>query len=249
MLQRNLTLCWIIGCMMILGCITAHSEVSFGSASQQGGIAPGENQILDLDRLSSSTLPTHRDRGAATAGLLPDTVEFIHQSTNLWSGFTSSAISGDYAYVTLLPGLWVYDISTPSAPVHVAELYLGGGRDIAVSGDYAFVVTTNFGIKVVDVSNPLSPRLAGNYTGVWGDCATIAMAGDYAYVGFSAGAVDVVDISNPLAPSVCNDLPHERHRNHERYRCLWRLHLHRRLLVFRNRRRFRPSLTDHAERV
>ncbi len=81
------------------------------------------------------------------------------------------AISGHYAYVVdqSNPGrLTVVDISVPSSPVVVGTLVssaLNGGYRIRVYGNFAYVsASSGNDVAIVDISNPLLPRLAASYT-------------------------------------------------------------------------------------
>lgn len=80
------------------------------------------------------------------------------------------------------------------------------GRDVAVSGGYAFVVTgSNAGgasLYILDVSLPASPTLAGSFDPV-GRLNAIAVRGAYAYVATDRNhgelrVVDVRDVTNPV---------------------------------------------------
>jgi len=64
------------------------------------------------------------------------------------------------------------------------------GGDVVVSGNYAY--------RVIDVSNPNSPVLSGDYFNS-GASFDIELAGDYAYVS-SADSLMIVNVSNPNNP-------------------------------------------------
>jgi hypothetical protein len=102
--------------------------------------------------------------------LSPKLVTSLHDTTNL-SFPVDVAISGNYAYVINQKStgpLAVVDITNPEAPKVVGSLSgtaLAGGYRIRVRGKIAYVAASqNAGIGIVDISNPLSPRLLANYT-------------------------------------------------------------------------------------
>lgn len=137
-----------------------------------------------------------------TAGsVLADTIELEVIGSELWSGFTSAAVSGNYAFVSLQHGLWVIDVSDPTAQVVVADLYLGGGGSVRIQGSYAFVAATPSGLKIVDISDPTNPSVAAEYTTLSGELTDLVISGNYAYLGDRSGQVEIIDISNPLAPA------------------------------------------------
>jgi hypothetical protein len=74
--------------------------------------------------------------------------------------------------------------------------------DVAISGDYAYVVSGGSGGPfVVDISNPEDPIKVAEYV-TTGDARDISIAGNYAYVAYGTdGGLQVVDITTPAAPS------------------------------------------------
>jgi hypothetical protein len=98
--------------------------------------------------------------------LSPKIVATIKDTTNL--GFpVDVAVSGEYAYVAdqVSPGrLTVLNVSDPTDPQVVASLAnsaLNGAYRVRVRGDFAYVSASSANdVAVVDISNPLIPRLA-----------------------------------------------------------------------------------------
>jgi hypothetical protein len=120
------------------------------------------------------------------------------------------AVSGAYAYVLVgIPafhgmfcGLYVIDVSTPSAPAY-AGFFGVGGWGVAVEGEYAYVAARG-GFHVIDVSTPSAPVGVG-FLGTPGDFHGVAVAGSYAYVteeNWDTGesGLSVIDVSTPTAP-------------------------------------------------
>jgi hypothetical protein len=71
--------------------------------------------------------------------------------------------------------------------------------DVAVDGDYAYVVRGGGGIGVVDISDPMSPTHVGEAVES-GLAYCVAVDGDYAYVGRSLPEIVVFDVSDPTNP-------------------------------------------------
>jgi len=61
------------------------------------------------------------------------------------------------------------------------------------------VAAWDLGLRVLDVSNPVTPVEVGVYPTL-DLAADVSVAGDYAYVVEAGGRLNVVDISNPSAP-------------------------------------------------
>jgi len=75
--------------------------------------------------------------------------------------------------------------------------YLAEGSKIA--GNYAYLSDPNGGLRILDISDPTSPSLVGQVTGL-GQVYDVAISGNYAYLASRARGLDIVDISNPAAP-------------------------------------------------
>jgi hypothetical protein len=126
-------------------------------------------------------------------------------------------------------GLQILDVSNPAEPALVGEFQMTGeyplnemGRDIALSGSYAYLawetldIFTGFnqgGLMVIDVSDPANPFKVGSTTSP-GTYFGIALAGDYALLtrqnfiirnnagNIYGGDLQVVDVSDPSAPAI-----------------------------------------------
>jgi hypothetical protein len=120
--------------------------------------------------------------------------------------------SGQYAYLTYgYPmGLHIVDMSVPSSPVETGLVEFSFGSspaftDVAIAGDYAFLPwvdsfgSPQSGLKVINVSSPSEPFVAGSidFSNDWID--GFAVHGGYAYVGTLDG-FRIIDVSTPTAP-------------------------------------------------
>src|SRR6266540_422253 len=75
----------------------------------------------------------------------------------------------------------------------------GAAYGVAVSGQIAYVATSEAGLLVFDISNPSIPRRVGGcYTE--GRATGVALSGQYAIVADGAAGLEVIDISNPAYP-------------------------------------------------
>ena len=121
------------------------------------------------------------------------------------------AVAGKHAFMSqrtsASPGttLLVYDIQDPSKPSLVGQLPIEGWtHDIKVRGNLAYLASD--GLKIVDVSNPASPKLAGSYDS-HGESWGVSLVNDRAYVPIEyfrryLGRASIFDISNPAAPTL-----------------------------------------------
>jgi len=146
------------------------------------------------------------DISTPTVLALADNIE--GDTTNL-NAVSAVAISGSYLYAVGSGTYFtVVDISTPTSIVvetSITDSDLSFGRDIAISGNYAYVAaSTADALTIVDISDPTSPSVVGSVTDTDLDGANgVAVSGNYAYVASAtADSLTVVDISTPASPSV-----------------------------------------------
>jgi hypothetical protein len=105
------------------------------------------------------------------------------------------AVSGDYAFVSTTHEIEVIDISNPLAHSVVGTYDTNSetGLRIALAGDYAYVAARDYGLMVIEISDPTNPTLAGR-------CDTphfardVCVAGDHAFVADAEGGLQVIQI-------------------------------------------------------
>lgn len=112
------------------------------------------------------------------------------------------AVTGVRVHVGCLDeGSLVVDGSVSSGPALVAESALpDGGWDIELRGHLAYVATSSTGLRIFDMSDPLSPVDLGGFSGTW-NLADIDVEGSHAYVPDRIAGLRIVDVSNPSAPT------------------------------------------------
>ena len=118
------------------------------------------------------------------------------------------AVSGNHAYLSFgntvfwVPsGLAVIDITNPTSPVCVGGYTTNSyARDVAVSGNYAYVADDSAGLQIIDVSNPALPARVGGYD-TSGYAVGIAVSGNYIYVADAGYAGGLVILQVGLPPA------------------------------------------------
>jgi hypothetical protein len=70
-----------------------------------------------------------------------------------------------------------------------------------VVGNYAYVADYSKGLQIIDISNPTTPTLKGNYD-TSGYAFGVQVVGNYAYVADYNSGLQIIDISNPLTPTL-----------------------------------------------
>ena len=129
----------------------------------------------------------------------------ILSALELELGFKSQIwIEGDYAYIsTYNNGFYIVDISDLSNPVLIAQ-YAGDFYDIAVSGDYAYLIRkSDEKILVLDINDKSNPVEITNLE--FSKPQSIFIVGNYAYVtntSYPNMGLYIVDISKPDEPKI-----------------------------------------------
>lgn len=113
-----------------------------------------------------------------------------------WTPAQCVAVNGDYAYVGMVSGLQVVDISDPTQP-RQAGFCSGDILNIAVDGDFAYVTNLD-NVRILDISEPTQPQEVGSHN--LDGRGEIIVDGDYAYCMGQDGLI-IVDVSNPSEPS------------------------------------------------
>lgn len=127
-----------------------------------------------------------------------------------------AALDNGYAYTVSGSSFHVLDVTDPTSASEVGSLALDwwSNEDVlnlAVSGDYAYVVTASTyhgSLHVADVSDPTRPFYVGSAYVDEGSAELVVVSGDHAYIAsnrhdpFGGGSLTIVDVSNPEEPIV-----------------------------------------------
>lgn len=111
-------------------------------------------------------------------------------------------ISQPYAYLAHGGKTSIFDISDPANPALVSQIssFSGGWhQDVNVRSGYAYICEYDFGIQVVDVTNPASPQQA-NWLDTGNRTAFMVFDGNYGYVANGDSGMRVIDVSVPSSP-------------------------------------------------
>ncbi len=114
-------------------------------------------------------------------------------------------VAGNFAYVASGEDLFVVDVTAPEAPVEAGAYGHNNGEDqadVAVLGDYAYIVSDGGELEVVDITDSAAPVGVG-YMDLpyWSSASGLTVAGNDAYVVDSSGGLIAVDVSDPANPA------------------------------------------------
>ncbi|MBU0700320.1 Ig-like domain-containing protein [bacterium] len=81
----------------------------------------------------------------------------------------------------------------------------GMSYGIFLKGNYAYMSCESGGMQIIDVSNPLSPVLAGKYNMI-ATCRDTCVVGNYAFAASGVGGLIILDVSNAAKPVLVSSM-------------------------------------------
>lgn len=110
-------------------------------------------------------------------------------------------LEGSCLYTGERGTICVYDVKEPLKPKRLGSVSgLGGVRQVAVQKGMAYVSTREYGLWIVDCTNPRKPRIRSRF-----DCCELAtgvdVAGDVVFLGQRQNGVEFIDVSDPDHPA------------------------------------------------
>lgn len=119
-------------------------------------------------------------------------------------------LSGKYLGISRTKGFTLFDISVPSNPSNLGTFDtpddVSSFNPVAASGDYVFIANGQDGLRIMDVSNPSTPRVESLCSEF--SAKSLAISGRYAFcIGKSMGSgLYIADISSPSDPFLVSSL-------------------------------------------
>lgn len=159
--------------------------------------------LLGNNYLNISLNSTYTDSGATAL----DAVD---------GDLTSSIISTGAVFNTSVVGVHIITYNVvDAAGNHATEIIrtvrvdngakISRPQSVAVSGNYAYLVSEDNALEIVDVTDPAHPVhrssiLHGDSGAVINSPKSVFVSGDYAYIVSYGNALEIINISNPLLP-------------------------------------------------
>ena len=217
------------------GVTTTGNQWNLSGASDTTSIFTRAVTIATVDaskkQATSTVTWTDTTTKAQTLSLVTYFSDWLSATTSAWSGavFAGSvdlssnqnllkiATAGNYAYgvrnVNGSANFFIFDISTPTAPIAVGSMTLSTiPSDIAVSGNYAYIASTdnNQELQIVNIAVPTVPALTGSYNASGNANANgVAISGNTAYLVRTQGADKeflIINATVPAAPTLTGSL-------------------------------------------
>ena len=125
--------------------------------------------------------------------ITPTKVAFID---SLPDSIFEMTVSDGYLYIaTGADGLLIADVTNPVTISVVSNFSSPDAKDVVVSGHFAYLLDSNVGLRVLDISDHTNPIEIGNYTPATGAATTLTYWGGYIYLG-TEKALHIIDVYN-----------------------------------------------------
>jgi hypothetical protein len=111
------------------------------------------------------------------------------------------AVNGNFTYVGVGSYIQILNTADPYMPLLEGRIQIlpYGPFDLVVSGSYLYTAAWDYGLQIVDVSNPDSPIAVGSYS-TSGSALGVSISGAYAYIADGDCGLVIIDISSPTQP-------------------------------------------------
>ena len=137
----------------------------------------------------------------APAVPLAQQMEYI--GSTLWSDPEDIVVKDSLAYCSFQAGLIILNCREVSDPVYVSKLYFSGeGKQLALSGDYIYFADRYCGLEIVDISDPITPMLVGEFSDH--TIEDVFIDGAYAYI-IDYSSFRIIDVSDQSQPSLVGE--------------------------------------------
>ena len=117
------------------------------------------------------------------------------------TGARHLTIAGTNFYVSTPRGIVVLNMDDPMKPWVVSQIKLPDARSTAVQFRYLFAIS-KAGLQVVDITNPVMPKLLTAAQIPLDDAKRVYVARTYAYIAAGKDGLAIVDVEKPHAPKL-----------------------------------------------
>lgn len=116
------------------------------------------------------------------------------------------AVNADHVFVAAHDdGLLIFDKTTAQAPAVVGQVALANAWNVVVHGNVAYVANGQFGLGVVDISDPSNPVVSTEIA-LNGVAKDLVVAGERLYVATGGAGVAALDIASPTNPILIEEV-------------------------------------------
>jgi hypothetical protein len=151
----------------------------------------------------------HGNEGVVIANVAYPTAPYLVNTLTVDSDIVYDlCVSGDHLYLGATDkGLLVADVSNIASPAftssYVEQDFLP--RAVAAAGNYAYVLDSYFGLRVMDITTTPYPTLLSTVD-LPGGAFQVVLDGSLAYVADDAGGLQIVDVADPAAAEIIGSI-------------------------------------------
>lgn len=128
----------------------------------------------------------------------PNVLNVLYPAGNI----TKLALHGNYLFAACEDdGFRSYNITNPEDPIELDVYACTGCKDIILNGMVAYIITSDQGVQIIDISNPADLKKI-NSINLGSQPNSFALDGFLLYIGCINNYTHVVDVADPLNPSI-----------------------------------------------
>lgn len=183
---------------------------------RKGGTNGHWSAAMIAPATNNTALITDEKTGLYVVGVSNPAAPVLLSSITNLGGATSVAVSGNLAFFTdfgdwnRAAGLQVVDLSSSQPVSRYATPAIP--NDIWISGNTAYVADVQFGLVVLDISNPAALKQIGSYSEPRGFSRISPTSNNRVFLSkypYGEPLVVLLDISDPQHPSKLGQFPHK----------------------------------------
>ncbi|MFW9905967.1 MAG: LVIVD repeat-containing protein [Candidatus Thorarchaeota archaeon] len=146
-------------------------------------------------------------RGLAIFKILPDLNSKKIKQIEFDATAFGVSIDKDFLYVGGGFGMKIFNLSDDlENPTFLGEYNKGGGNQIAINNNLAFLTFMNDGLEIIDVQDPMNPVLVGHFN-LGNRDLDVEVVGSTLYLADPDRGLEVVNVINPSNPQIISTLP------------------------------------------
>ena len=173
-----------------------YRKIGFFATSKYGGT------IQDMEVVGNTLY-------GATKGLLildvetpfqPSVITYFRPVTSSYVAY-GVAVEDDFAFLTIdRNGLFIIDVSDKWQPQQSSFYESLDARDVFVQGRLAYLLDSDTGMHILDVTIPSAPQKLSDYTGGLQPFIQLRVRNEIAYIAVGGGYLRLVGVGNPQQP-------------------------------------------------
>ncbi len=182
-------------------------DISNPTSPVLAGTANDSHRLYDIDVFNQRAYIAAGALGFQIWDVSNPMAPILQTTINLGGTCEKLMIDGDRLYAAIqYEGVKIYDIAEPT-PVYLGGYYTNiSAFDVFVNGALAYIADNEFGLKIVNVSNPANCSLMGSYNSYYG-VKYLHVANDLVFLSDAHNDNYLIDVSVPSNPVLMSTIP------------------------------------------